>query len=77
MMWTVPTITIRYTHRTSLATIGHNVTSAMAMATPIGSQRGPRVGAKSRGHLTVLDLMTDAPENWSPTPRPGFSRTSS
>jgi aminobenzoyl-glutamate utilization protein B len=55
VMWTVPTITIRYPSNIPGA-IGHNVTSAMAMATPI-AHKGAEVGAKAVA-LTVLDLMT-------------------
>jgi aminobenzoyl-glutamate utilization protein B len=55
IMWTVPTITIRYPSNVPNA-IGHNVTSAMAMATPI-AHKGAVVGAKAVA-LTVLDLMT-------------------
>ena len=54
-MWTVPTITIRYPSNVPNA-IGHNVTSAMAMATPI-AHKGVVVGAKAVA-LTVLDLVT-------------------
>jgi aminobenzoyl-glutamate utilization protein B len=55
VMWTVPTITIRYPSNIPGA-IGHNVTSAMAMATPI-AHKGVVVGAKAVA-LTVLDVMT-------------------
>ncbi len=55
IMWTVPTITIRYPSNVPNA-IGHNVTSAMAMATPI-AHKGVVVGAKAVA-LTVLDLVT-------------------
>ena len=55
IMWTVPTITIRYPSNIP-NTIGHNVTSAMAMATPI-AHKGVVVGAKALA-MTVLDLMT-------------------
>ena len=55
IMWTVPTITIRYPSNIPNA-IGHNVTSAMAMATPI-AHKGVVVGAKAVA-MTVLDLMT-------------------
>jgi aminobenzoyl-glutamate utilization protein B len=54
-MWTVPTITVRYPSNIPNA-IGHNVTSAMAMATPI-AHKGVEVGAKAVA-LTVLDLVT-------------------
>lgn len=55
IMWTVPTITIRYPSNVPNA-IGHNVTSAMAMATPI-AHKGVQVGAKAVA-LTILDLVT-------------------
>jgi aminobenzoyl-glutamate utilization protein B len=55
IMWTVPTITIRYPSNIPNA-IGHNVTSAMAMATPI-AHKGAVAGAKAVA-LTVLDMMT-------------------
>lgn len=55
IMWTVPTITVRYPSNIPNA-IGHNVTSAMAMATPI-AHKGVEVGAKAVA-LTVLDLVT-------------------
>ena len=55
IMWTVPTITIRYPSNIPNA-IGHNVTSAMAMATPI-AHKGVQVGSKAVA-LTILDLVT-------------------
>jgi len=55
IMWTVPTITIRFPSNIP-NTIGHNVTSAMAMATPI-AHKGAVTGAKAVA-LTVLDMMT-------------------
>jgi aminobenzoyl-glutamate utilization protein B len=55
IMWTVPTITIRYPSNVPGA-IGHNVTSAMAMATPI-AHKGVVAGAKAVA-LTVLDIAT-------------------
>jgi aminobenzoyl-glutamate utilization protein B len=55
IMWTVPTITIRYPSNIP-NTIAHNITAAMAMATPI-AHKGALVGAKAVA-LTVLDLMT-------------------
>ncbi|MEP6830473.1 MAG: peptidase dimerization domain-containing protein, partial [Rhizomicrobium sp.] len=55
IMWTVPTITIRYPSNIPNM-IGHNVTSAMAMATPI-AHKGAVAGAKAVA-LTVLDMMT-------------------
>ncbi|KAB7645618.1 amidohydrolase [Polymorphobacter fuscus] len=54
IMWTVPTITIRYPSNIPNA-IGHNVQSAIAMATPI-AHKGVVVGAKAVA-MTVLDLM--------------------
>ncbi|HEX4636981.1 MAG TPA: amidohydrolase [Rhizomicrobium sp.] len=55
IMWTLPTITIRYPSNVP-NTIAHNVTAAMAMATPI-AHKGALAGAKAVA-LTVLDLMT-------------------
>lgn len=55
IMWTVPTITIRYPSNVPGA-IGHHVTSAMAMATPI-AHKGVVVGAKAVA-LTILDIAT-------------------
>ena len=55
IMWTVPTITIRYPSNIPHA-IGHNVQSAIAMATPI-AHKGVITGAKTVA-MTVLDLMT-------------------
>jgi aminobenzoyl-glutamate utilization protein B len=55
IMWTVPTITIRYPANIPNM-IGHNVTSAMAMATPI-AHKGTVAGAKAVA-MTVLDMMT-------------------
>ncbi|HET7085832.1 MAG TPA: peptidase dimerization domain-containing protein [Rhizomicrobium sp.] len=54
IMWTLPTITVRYPANIPNM-IGHNVTSAMAMATPI-AHKGTVAGAKAIA-LTVLDLM--------------------
>jgi len=54
IMWTIPTITIRYPSNVP-NTIAHNVTAAMAMATPI-AHKGAVAGAKAVA-LTVLDLM--------------------
>ena len=48
IMWTVPTITIRYPSNIPNM-IGHNVTSAMAMATPI-AHKGAVAGAKAVAH---------------------------
>lgn len=56
IMWTVPTITVRYPSNIP-NTIGHHITAAMAMATPI-AHKGAVTGAKAVG-MTVLDLMTD------------------
>ncbi len=55
IMWTVPTITIRFPSNIP-NTIGHNVTAAMAMATPI-AHKGAVTGAKAVA-LTVMDMMT-------------------
>lgn len=55
IMWTVPTITIRYPSNIP-GTIGHHVTAAIAMATPI-AHKGAVAGGKAVG-LTLLDLMT-------------------
>lgn len=59
IMWTVPTITIRFPSNIPNM-IGHNVTSAMAMATPI-AHKGAIAGAKAVA-LTVLDLLTTPEE---------------
>jgi aminobenzoyl-glutamate utilization protein B len=55
IMWTVPTITIRFPSNIP-SMIGHNVTSAIAMATPI-AHKGAVAGAKAVA-MTVLDIMT-------------------
>lgn len=55
IMWTVPTITIRFPSNIP-SMIGHNVTSAIAMATPI-AHKGAIAGAKAVA-MTVLDLVT-------------------
>jgi aminobenzoyl-glutamate utilization protein B len=55
VMWTVPTITITYPSNIP-STVGHNVTAAIAMATPI-AHKGAVAGAKATA-MTVLDLMT-------------------
>lgn len=55
IMWTVPTITIMYPSNIPNM-IGHNVTSAIAMATPI-AHKGAVAGAKAVA-MTVLDMMT-------------------
>jgi len=59
VMWTVPTATIFFPSNIP-NTIGHNVTSAMAMATPI-AHKGAIAGAKAVA-MTVLDLMTSPEE---------------
>jgi aminobenzoyl-glutamate utilization protein B len=59
IMWTVPTASIFYPANIP-NTIGHNVTSAMAMATPI-AHKGVVAGAKAVA-MTVLDLMTSPEE---------------
>ena len=55
IMWTVPTITIRFPSNVPNM-IGHHLTAAMAMATPI-AHKGAVAGAKAVA-MTVLDLMT-------------------
>jgi len=55
IMWTVPTVSIFYPANIP-NTIGHNVTSAMAEATPI-AHKGAIAGAKAVA-FTVLDLVT-------------------
>ncbi|GGE95788.1 amidohydrolase [Sphingomonas prati] len=55
IMWAVPTITIRFPSNIPNV-IGHHVTAAMAMATPI-AHKGAVAGAKALA-MTVLDLMT-------------------
>lgn len=55
IMWTVPTITIRFPSNIP-SLIGHNVLSAIAMATPI-AHKGAVAGAKSVA-MTTLDIMT-------------------
>ncbi|KQU56103.1 amidohydrolase [Sphingomonas sp. Leaf339] len=55
IMWTVPTITVRYPSNIP-SMIGHNVLSAIAMATPI-AHKGAVAGAKAVS-MTVLDIMT-------------------
>ncbi|MCP5347459.1 MAG: amidohydrolase [Gammaproteobacteria bacterium] len=57
IMWTVPTITIRYPANIPNTT-GHHVTAAMAMATPI-AHKGAVAGAKAVA-LTTYDLITDS-----------------
>jgi aminobenzoyl-glutamate utilization protein B len=51
----VPTITIRFPSNIP-SMIGHNVTAAIAMATPI-AHKGAVAGAKAVA-MTVLDLAT-------------------
>lgn len=55
IMWNVPTITIRFPSNIP-SMIGHNKTSAIAMATPI-AHKGAVAGAKAVA-MTVLDLIT-------------------
>jgi len=55
VMWAVPTITIRYPSNIP-NTIGHNVTAAIAMATPIAHKGA--VAAGKAAAMTVLDLMS-------------------
>ncbi len=55
IMWAVPTITVRYPSNIP-NTIGHNVSAAIAMATPI-AHKGAVAGAKAVA-MTVLDLVT-------------------
>ena len=55
IMWTVPTITIGFPSNIP-NTIGHHVTAAIGMATPI-AHKGAVAGAKALA-MTVLDLMT-------------------
>ena len=55
IMWTVPTITIRYPSNIP-NTIGHHVTAAIGMATPI-AHKGVVVGAEALA-MTILDLVT-------------------
>lgn len=55
IMWTVPTITIRFPSNIP-SMIGHNVTSAIAMATPI-AHKGAVAGAKAVA-MTALDALT-------------------
>ena len=55
VMWAVPTITIGYPSNAP-GVIYHNVTAAMAMATPI-AHKGAVAGAKAVA-LTILDIVT-------------------
>lgn len=57
IMWTVPTITIRYPSNIPNTT-GHHVTAAMAMATLI-AHKGAVAGAKAVA-MTAFDLITDS-----------------
>jgi aminobenzoyl-glutamate utilization protein B len=55
IMWTVPTITMRYPSNVPNTT-GHHVTAAIAMTTPI-AHKGAVAGAKALA-LTILDIAT-------------------
>ena len=55
VMWTVPTITVRYPSNVP-NTNAHHVTAAMAMTTPI-AHKGAVAGAKAVA-MTVLDIAT-------------------
>jgi len=55
IMWALPTITIRFPANVPNM-IGHNITAAMAMATPI-AHKGAVAGAKAVA-MTTLDLLT-------------------
>ncbi|MBX7197803.1 MAG: amidohydrolase [Rhodospirillaceae bacterium] len=55
VMWTVPTITVRYPSNVP-NTIAHHVTAAIAMTTPI-AHKGAVAGAKAVA-MTVLDIAT-------------------
>lgn len=55
IMWNVPTITVRFPSNIP-NTIGHHVTAAIAMATPI-AHKGVVVGAKAVA-MTILDIAT-------------------
>lgn len=55
IMWTVPTITVRFPSNIP-NTIGHHVTAAIGMATPI-AHKGVVVGAKAVA-MTILDIAT-------------------
>ncbi|MFT4768014.1 MAG: aminobenzoyl-glutamate utilization protein B [Glaciecola sp.] len=54
--WNVPTVTLRFPSNIP-GTIGHNWSSAMAMATPI-AHKGAAVGAKVLA-ATMMDLLTE------------------
>jgi len=56
IMWKVPTITVSFPSNVQ-GTIGHHITAAMAMATPI-AHKGAVTGAKAVA-MTVLDLLMD------------------
>jgi aminobenzoyl-glutamate utilization protein B len=55
VMWTVPTITMRFPSNIPGA-IGHHWTSAVAMATPV-AHKGATQGAKAYA-MTIIDLLT-------------------
>ncbi len=55
IMWTVPTITMRFPSNVPNTT-GHHVTAAIAMTTPI-AHKGAVAGAKALA-LTILDIAT-------------------
>jgi aminobenzoyl-glutamate utilization protein B len=55
VMWTVPTITMRFPSNIPGA-IGHHWTSAVAMATPV-AHKGATQGAKAYA-MTIVDLLT-------------------
>ena len=83
VMWTVPTITMRFPSNVPGA-IGHHWTSAVAMATPV-AHKGATQGAKALS-MTIIDLLTrpdllaaaqnyfttvqKAPETYKPLLRP-------
>ncbi len=83
VMWTVPTITMRFPSNVPGA-IGHHWTSAVAMATPV-AHKGATQGAKAYA-MTIVDLLTrpdllaaaktyfndvqKAPERYKPLLRP-------
>ena len=84
VMWTVPTITMRFPSNIPGA-IGHHWTSAVSMATPV-AHKGATQGAKAYA-MTIVDLLTrpdllaaartyftdvqKAPERYTPLLRPG------
>lgn len=55
VMWTVPTITMRFPSNIPGA-IGHHWTSAVAMATPV-AHKGATQGAKAYA-MTIIDILT-------------------